>query len=221
VKDLPLPDSNLLIAFCFCGGACIVALSVGAVSVGENFIFEYDQKEIVVSGNIDEPKEQMIASALNGEITVSPHSILCKDTLLYNHNTPDDDRGRHYCNKHPYQSNQLVDSEHDIAQAKLYHCTLVLSGPFQVACIYNYVLFDKAEIRAKELLDIVNLNDAAHKKIGALSGGMRQRVGIAQQQGAEKLMFPLQHQRYRCNRQQPARKDIDIIKCKQSNRKRQ
>lgn len=34
--------------------------------------------------------------------------------------------------------------------------------------------------RAKELLDIVNLSDAAHEKIGALSGGMRQRVGIAQ-----------------------------------------
>jgi len=38
----------------------------------------------------------------------------------------------------------------------------------------------QAEKRAKELLDIVNLSDAAHKKIGALSGGMRQRVGIAQ-----------------------------------------
>ncbi|TCO72164.1 ABC transporter ATP-binding protein [Marinisporobacter balticus] len=37
-----------------------------------------------------------------------------------------------------------------------------------------------AEKRIKELLDIVNLRDAAHKKIGALSGGMRQRVGIAQ-----------------------------------------
>lgn len=34
--------------------------------------------------------------------------------------------------------------------------------------------------KAKELLDIVNLSDAAHKKIGALSGGMRQRLGIAQ-----------------------------------------
>lgn len=35
-------------------------------------------------------------------------------------------------------------------------------------------------LRAKELLEIVNLTNAANKKIGALSGGMRQRVGIAQ-----------------------------------------
>lgn len=34
--------------------------------------------------------------------------------------------------------------------------------------------------RAKELLDIVNLRDVYNKKIGALSGGMRQRVGIVQ-----------------------------------------
>lgn len=34
--------------------------------------------------------------------------------------------------------------------------------------------------RALELLGIVNLSDAKDKKIGALSGGMRQRVGIVQ-----------------------------------------
>lgn len=34
--------------------------------------------------------------------------------------------------------------------------------------------------RTMELLEIVNLADAVGKKIGALSGGMRQRVGIAQ-----------------------------------------
>ena len=34
--------------------------------------------------------------------------------------------------------------------------------------------------RALELLGIVNLSDAKEKKIGALSGGMRQRVGIVQ-----------------------------------------
>ena len=39
---------------------------------------------------------------------------------------------------------------------------------------------EKVKSRAAELLEIVNLTDAAHKKIGALSGGMRQRVGIAQ-----------------------------------------
>lgn len=36
------------------------------------------------------------------------------------------------------------------------------------------------EKRAAELLEIVNLTDQAKKKIGALSGGMRQRVGIVQ-----------------------------------------
>lgn len=34
--------------------------------------------------------------------------------------------------------------------------------------------------RAEELLEIVNLSGAASQKIGALSGGMRQRVGIVQ-----------------------------------------
>lgn len=34
--------------------------------------------------------------------------------------------------------------------------------------------------RAYELMEIVNLTDAVNKKIGALSGGMRQRVGIVQ-----------------------------------------
>lgn len=36
------------------------------------------------------------------------------------------------------------------------------------------------EKRAAELLEIVNLTDQAGKKVGALSGGMRQRVGIVQ-----------------------------------------
>lgn len=36
------------------------------------------------------------------------------------------------------------------------------------------------EKKARELLDIVNLKDTQNKKIGALSGGMRQRVGIVQ-----------------------------------------
>ena len=34
--------------------------------------------------------------------------------------------------------------------------------------------------RASELLAVVNLSDAGDKKVGALSGGMRQRVGIVQ-----------------------------------------
>ncbi|MDR2933428.1 MAG: ABC transporter ATP-binding protein [Oscillospiraceae bacterium] len=38
----------------------------------------------------------------------------------------------------------------------------------------------KGKGRASELLEIVNLADAADKRIGALSGGMRQRVGIVQ-----------------------------------------
>ena len=55
--------------------------------------------------------------------------------------------------------------------------------------VYDFLLYmsslkdipkGQAKQRATELLEIVNLSDAAHKKIGALSGGMRQRVGIAQ-----------------------------------------
>lgn len=38
----------------------------------------------------------------------------------------------------------------------------------------------EGEKRAKELLEIVNLSEAQNMKIGALSGGMRQRVGIVQ-----------------------------------------
>lgn len=38
----------------------------------------------------------------------------------------------------------------------------------------------KGEERIEELLLTVNLTDAKTKKIGALSGGMRQRLGIAQ-----------------------------------------
>lgn len=34
--------------------------------------------------------------------------------------------------------------------------------------------------RAAELLEVCNLTDSAHKKIGTLSGGMRQRLGIIQ-----------------------------------------
>ena len=38
----------------------------------------------------------------------------------------------------------------------------------------------RAKFLTKELLEIVSLSDVANKKIGAFSGGMRQRLGIAQ-----------------------------------------
>ncbi|CAH0117816.1 MULTISPECIES: ABC transporter ATP-binding protein [unclassified Paenibacillus] len=47
-------------------------------------------------------------------------------------------------------------------------------------CVLKEIPKLQGDRRAKELLEIVNLSDAAGKKIGALSGGMRQRVGIAQ-----------------------------------------
>lgn len=47
-------------------------------------------------------------------------------------------------------------------------------------CVLKDIPKEQGEKRAKELLEIVNLSDASSKKIGALSGGMRQRVGIAQ-----------------------------------------
>ncbi|MBD3919003.1 ABC transporter ATP-binding protein [Paenibacillus sp. PR3] len=47
-------------------------------------------------------------------------------------------------------------------------------------CLLKEIPLQQGEKRAKELLEVVNLSSAARKKIGALSGGMRQRVGIAQ-----------------------------------------
>ncbi len=39
---------------------------------------------------------------------------------------------------------------------------------------------EKARRKISDLLDLVNLHDAARRKLGGYSGGMRQRVGIAQ-----------------------------------------
>lgn len=50
----------------------------------------------------------------------------------------------------------------------------------QYMCALKGIPKSQGEQRSKELLEIVNLSEAHHKKIGALSGGMRQRVGIAQ-----------------------------------------
>lgn len=47
-------------------------------------------------------------------------------------------------------------------------------------CALKAIPADAGKKRARELLEAVNLGDAGEKKIGALSGGMRQRVGIAQ-----------------------------------------
>ena len=55
--------------------------------------------------------------------------------------------------------------------------------------VYDFLLYisalkeipkEEAAKRSKNLIEIVNLGDVAYQKIGALSGGMRQRVGIAQ-----------------------------------------
>ncbi|NBH19294.1 ABC transporter ATP-binding protein [Clostridiaceae bacterium] len=47
-------------------------------------------------------------------------------------------------------------------------------------CALKGIPDEQGKERALGLLDIVNLSDAKEKKIGALSGGMRQRVGIVQ-----------------------------------------
>lgn len=39
---------------------------------------------------------------------------------------------------------------------------------------------DLARRRTDEVLELVNLEDAANRKLGSYSGGMKQRVGIAQ-----------------------------------------
>lgn len=47
-------------------------------------------------------------------------------------------------------------------------------------CALKGIPVEQGKKRALELLGIVNLSDAKDKKIGTLSGGMRQRVGIVQ-----------------------------------------
>lgn len=47
-------------------------------------------------------------------------------------------------------------------------------------CAIKDVPEKTGEKRIEELLEMVNLSDVANKKIGAFSGGMRQRLGIAQ-----------------------------------------
>ena len=47
-------------------------------------------------------------------------------------------------------------------------------------CVLKGIAKDVGEKRIRELLETVNLTEAADKKVGALSGGMRQRLGIAQ-----------------------------------------
>lgn len=47
-------------------------------------------------------------------------------------------------------------------------------------CVLKNIPAKIAETRIQELLETVNLADARKKKVGALSGGMRQRMGIAQ-----------------------------------------
>ena len=50
----------------------------------------------------------------------------------------------------------------------------------QYMCVLKDIPKSTAAGRIKELLETVNLTEAAAKKVGALSGGMRQRLGIAQ-----------------------------------------
>ncbi len=47
-------------------------------------------------------------------------------------------------------------------------------------CVLKGISKEQGEVRIEELLETVNLMEAAEKKVGALSGGMRQRLGIAQ-----------------------------------------
>ena len=47
-------------------------------------------------------------------------------------------------------------------------------------CALKGIPEKEGRLRARELLSVVNLPDVERKKVGALSGGMRQRVGIVQ-----------------------------------------
>lgn len=67
-----------------------------------------------------------------------------------------------------------------LPQYPLFYKSFSVMDFLRYMCVLKDIPKKQGENRAKELLDVVNLSDAANKKIGALSGGMRQRVGIAQ-----------------------------------------
>jgi hypothetical protein len=58
--------------------AVCMVLSVGAVSVGEDVhIFDYYEKEIIISGSIDYQTAQSIAASINGELIVISYNMPC------------------------------------------------------------------------------------------------------------------------------------------------
>ena len=62
--------------------AVCMLVSLGSVSKAvtienKTFVFDYDQREIVVCGDLDTQKAKSIADSLVGEEVVAPRSILC------------------------------------------------------------------------------------------------------------------------------------------------
>lgn len=65
-------------------------------------------------------------------------------------------------------------------QYPVFYRDFTVMGFLLYMCSLKGIPDEQGKKRALELLNIVNLSDAKDKKIGALSGGMRQRVGIVQ-----------------------------------------
>jgi ABC-2 type transport system ATP-binding protein len=65
-------------------------------------------------------------------------------------------------------------------QYPIFYRDFTVKGFLFYMCALKDISTHEAQTRVSELLATVNLTDAQDKKIGALSGGMRQRVGIVQ-----------------------------------------
>lgn len=67
-----------------------------------------------------------------------------------------------------------------LPQYPLFYRDFTVTEFLRYMCVLKDMPKQRGEERIRLLLEQVNLTEAAHKKVGALSGGMRQRLGIAQ-----------------------------------------
>lgn len=67
-----------------------------------------------------------------------------------------------------------------LPQSPQFYKSFTVEDFMEYICVLKDIPGDTGKQRTAELLEKVNLTEARRKKIGALSGGMRQRLGIAQ-----------------------------------------
>ncbi|MCD8119633.1 MAG: ABC transporter ATP-binding protein [Lachnospiraceae bacterium] len=67
-----------------------------------------------------------------------------------------------------------------LPQTPLFYRDFTVEEFLRYMCVLKGLGRTEGRARIDEMLETVNLTDAAKKKVGALSGGMRQRLGIAQ-----------------------------------------